>query len=302
MTQPPVPPQQPPVPPRPAATQPLPPAPTSAPPQGPPAGYYPPQPPGGYAPMPPPPGSLHKTGKGKTIGIIVAGVVGIGVLGGLGAVIFGGGDDDKDDVTTSEANGNGSGILDPEPVGTATPTADPTAAPTEASPTPEPTEEPTTPPVDGTTATIGSGVQVFVPSGWEIAGQGSDDIGLNDGNGSWAYALTGVGDPSVEASAVLSANLDSMLPPDNYSQLKTSDVRPLEAFGSLVSIAVMDYEALWVDSQATIPLHGQVYVAVRQDGVALLISVEHTPPGDFEAVIDTWAPVVDNSFNLLGGS
>ncbi len=66
---------------------------------------------------------------------------------------------------------------------------------------------------------------------------------------------------------MLSANLDTMLPPDNYSQLNTSDIRPLEAFGSVVSIAVMDYEALWVDAQSSIPLHGQVYVAVRQDGV-----------------------------------
>ncbi len=156
--------------------------------------------------------------------------------------------------------------------------------------------------MDGTTATIGSGVQIFVPSGWDIAGQGDDEIGLTSGDGSWAYALTGVGQPSVEASAVLSANLDTMLPPDNYSQLQTGDVRPLEAFGSVVSVAVMDYEALWVDAQSSIPLHGQVYVAVRQDGVALLIAVEHSPPGDFQATIDSWSPVVDNSFNLLGGS
>jgi hypothetical protein len=273
-----------------------------------PGGYYPPPPPGGYPP-PPPPASLHRSGTGKTIAIIVAGVVGVGVLGGLGAVVFGGGDD-KDDVSTAETEGNGSGILDPEPVGTATPqpdpTDEPTAAPTDTpttDPTPQPTEEPApAPPADGKTVTIGSGVQVFVPSGWEVTGNGNNDVGLSDGDGSWAYALTGVDDPSVEASAVLSANLDTMLPPDNYSQLQTSDVRPLEAFGSVVSVAVMDYEALWVDAQSSIPLHGQVYVAVRQDGVVLLISAEHTPPDDFAGSIDGWGQVVDNSFNLLGGS
>ncbi|MDQ4053305.1 MAG: hypothetical protein M3237_11490 [Actinomycetota bacterium] len=298
MTQPPrqpVPPQQPA---RPASAHPMP--------TQPPPGYDPPPPPDGH-PSPPPPGSLHRSSKGRTIGIIVAGVVGVGVLGGLGAVIFGGGDAKDDDVTTSEAKGNGSGILDPEPVGTATPEPDPTVEPTDTpttdpTPTPEPTSEPTTPPVEGDTETIGAGVQVFVPSGWEVTGRGNDDVGLSDGDGSWAYALTGVDDPSVEASAVLSANLDTMLPADNYSQLETGDVRPLEAFGSVVSVAVMDYEALWVDAQASIPLHGQVYVAVRQDGVVLLIAVEHTPPGDFTASIGDWGQVVDNSFNLLGGS
>jgi hypothetical protein len=348
MTQPPVPPQQPtqpvpnqPVPSQPVPNQPVPNQPVpnqpvpnqpvpnqhspaapmpGVPPQQPPAGYYPPPPPGGYYPPPPPggypppppPGSLHRSGKGKTIGIVVAGVVGVGVLGGLGAVVFGGGDDGKDDVSTAEAEGNGSGILDPEPVGTATPdpAAEPTTEPTDP-PSPDPTEDPTgdptgdpdpAPPVEGDTVTIGSGVQVFVPSGWEVTGQGNEDVGLSDGDGSWAYALTGVDDPSVEASAVLSANLDTMLPSDNYSQLKTGDVRPLEAFGSVVSVAVMDYEALWVDAQASIPLHGQVYVAVRQDGVVLLIASEHTPPDAFETSIDGWGQVVDNSFNLLGGS
>jgi hypothetical protein len=304
MTQPPLPPQQPLPPRQPAPTHAMPVAP---PPQTPPAGYYPPPPPGGYPPPPPPPGSLHKSGKGKTIGIIVGAVVGVGILGGLGAVVFGGGDGDNDDVSTSEANGNGSGILDPDPVGSATPqpTDGPTDTPTDEptdDPTVEPTEDPTIPPVDGDTTTIGSGVQIFIPEGWEIGGQGNDDVGLTNGDGSWAYALTGVDDPSVEASAVLSANLDTMLPPDNYSQLNTSDVRPLTASGSVVSIAVMDYEALWVDAQSSIPLHGQVYVAVRQDGVVLLIAVEHSPPGDFEATIGDWGPIVDNSFALLGGS
>ena len=293
MTQPSLPPQQPP---RPVPTQPMP--------SQPPPGYYPPPPPGGYPP-PPPPASLHRSGQGRTIGLIVAGVVGAGIFGGLGAVVFGGSDDGKDgDVTTSEVKGNGSGILDPVPVGTATPQPVPTDAPTmEPTPTPEPTADPTTPPpVEGSTETIGAGVQVFVPDGWEVTGQGDVDIGLSDGDGSWAYVLTGVDEPSVEASAVLSANLGTMLPADNYSQLETSDVRPLEAFGSVVSIAVMDYEALWVDAQSSIPLHGQVYVAVRQDGVVLLIAVEHTPPDDFAATIDGWGQVVDNSFNLLGGS
>ena len=36
--------------------------------------------------------------------------------------------------------------------------------------------------------------------------------------------------------------------------------------------------------------------------VAILARLEHSPPGDFEASIDGWGQVVDNTFNLLGGT
>ena len=51
----------------------------------------------------------------------------------------------------------------------------------------------------------------------------------------------------------------------------------LEPFGSVVSLAGIEYEALWVDNQGSVSIHGQIYVGVRQDGTVLGILIEHAP-------------------------
>ncbi|GAA4673457.1 hypothetical protein GCM10023226_08060 [Nocardioides nanhaiensis] len=274
------------------------------------------------APPPPPPGSLHRSSRGLTIALVVVGVVAVGALGALAAVLFGGGGDDETAgppslSSTAEPEG-GSGILDPEPIGSAEPLPEPapepsqptapseppTVEPTEAPQTQEPAPDPGGPdiPGNGRTVTVGPGVQVLVPVGWEVAGQGESDVAVSSGDGSFGYVLTGVDDPSTDAASVITQNLSGLLPADNYTQLDTGDVRPLEPFGSLVSVAVMDYTSLWVDAQAPIPLAGQVYAAVRSDGVVVLMTVEHTPPEDFEATVGDWGQLVDGTLGLLGGS
>ena len=44
-------------------------------------------------------------------------------------------------------------------------------------------------------------------------------------------------DPSTAAGDVITQNLENLLPPENYTQLQTSDVVPLDPFGSVVSLA-----------------------------------------------------------------
>lgn len=275
------------------------------------------------APPPPPPGSLHRSSRTLTIALVVVGVVAVGALGALAAVVFGGGDDEAAAPpslsSTAEPEG-GDGILDPEPIGTAEPLPEPAPsepAPTEPAepPTVEPTEAPPTqePPPDsgggpdlpgnGEVVEVGPGVPVLVPVGWQVTSQGEEDISFGSGDGSFGYVLTGVGDPAFEASAVITQNLSAVLPTENYSQLTTGDVRPLEPFGSLVSVAVMDFSALWVDAQSTFPLGGQVYAAVRSDGVIVLMVLEHTPPEDYEAAAPGgWGDLLDGTLVLLGGS
>jgi hypothetical protein len=116
------------------------------------------------------------------------------------------------------------------------------------------------------------------------------------------YALTGVVDPTSDAASLLDSNRDRFLPGDYYSQLATSDITPLNPFGSVVSIAAMDYEGLWVDNQGSTPVYGRIYAAVRQDGTALMLGVEHTPPEDFESSADSWGQVVDGAYGVFGGS
>ena len=75
----------------------------------------------------------------------------------------------------------------------------------------------------------------------------------------------------------------------------------LEPFGSVVSLAAIEYEALWVDNQGSMSIHGQIYVGVRQDGTVLGILIEHIPAEDFEAGFEAMMPILDNSFGRFGG-
>ena len=100
---------------------------------------------------------------------------------------------------------------------------------------------------------------------------------------------------------MISQNLDGLLPPENYTQRQTSDVVPLDPFGSLVSLAGLEYEALWVDNQGSISIHGVIYVGIRQDGTALGILLERVPAEDFEGAFEDMLPILDNSFGRFAG-
>ncbi len=279
----------------------------------------PPAPP--VAPAPPgTPGGNFKSGKVKTIGMIIAGVVAVGALGGIGAAVLGG--DEGDDLSSSsggspgepaeEVSPDAGGILDPTPVGSASPEPGGTDEP---SPTTEPTEEPspTDVPTEGPSptldpepgadiVTIGNGVQVPVLEGWDVVGQGDSDVLLGDGQNSFVYAVTGTVDPSADAASVISASMDNILPKQSYTQLRRTDIAPLQAFGSVVSMAGMTYQATWTDQQASVPLQGLLICAVRQDGTALIITAEHAPPKEFEDSANSWAPLVNATLGLFGSA
>jgi hypothetical protein len=289
---------------------------TAAPPEQPTA---PPAPP---AQQPPVPGGNFRSNPVRTIGLIVAGVVAVGVLGALAQVVFGGEDDfgpttvgtGRPATQVSPSTDEG-GILDPTPLGSASPSPD---AGDEASPSPEPSDGPSLPGIptegpsatlDGTTTedgtdvvTIGGGVQVPVLPGWEVVGQGDADVLLGDGQNSYVYTVTGIVDPSTDAASVIAASLESILPGQTYTQLEKTDIAPLESFGSVVSMAGLQYRATWADQQAAVPLQGLLICAVRQDGTAVIITAEHAPPDEFEDSAASWAPVVNATLGLFGGS
>ena len=284
-------------------------------------GVPPGAPPVAYAPPPGSPGGNFKSGRGKTIGLIVAGVVAVGALGGLGAAVFGGGGGSDFSASTGgrtsspgaevSPSADGGGILNPSPVGSATPEPSGSAVPSptsEPSPSDTPTDSPTGPqptldPVsDANVVTIGNGVQVPVLDGWTVVGQGDSDVLLGDGDNSFVYAVTGTVDPSADAASVISASLDGILPKQNYTQLRKTDIAPLEAFGSVVSIAAMQYQATWTDQQASVPLQGLLICAVRQDGTAVIMTAEHAPPEEFNDSSASWAPVVNATLGLFGSA
>ena len=139
---------------------------------------------------------------------------------------------------------------------------------------------------DGGVTIEATGVDIFVPGGWHVDFQDENRVFQSDDTGSFSFAFSFVDDPSAAAGDVITQNLENLLPPENYTQLQTSDVVPLEPFGSVVSLAGIEYEALWVDNQGSISIHGQIYVGVRQDGTVLGILIEHIPAEDFESAFE----------------
>ena len=152
----------------------------------------------------------------------------------------------------------------------------------------------------GSVVTLQDGVAVFVPPGWEVSGQRETNVSLANGQGSFAYALTGRANPGSSASGLLAANLPEWLPPETYTQQVLVDYGELDPFGTVVSAAYAEYDAVLADNQGALPIHGQLYVGLRDDDVALLVLVEHTPSREWDTVgVPAVKDVVNNSFSLF---
>jgi hypothetical protein len=266
----------------------------------------------------------------KVIGLITAATVAVGALGGIAGVAFDPDPVPKDHVI--QPGGEGGTRLAPQSLGgpgnssprghaarssatsrvpssdaTSTPSSVGSVSPGSGGFTDSPEDTPTESPSDGgTTGGTGAviedtGVQVFVPPGWEVYNSNSSQVYLQDGNGNFAFAFSYADDPATAAGDVLTQNLDNILPADLYTQRQTSDVQALDPFGSVVSLAGIEYEALWVDNQGSVSIHGQIYVGVRQDGTVLGIEIEHAPAEDFEDSFEDLTPILDETFGRFGG-
>ncbi len=269
----------------------------------------------------------------KVIGLITAATVAVGALGALAGVVF-----DPEPVSTeprlqpgsdsgslgSPGNASPRGAKAPALHGFAAGGAQPRAHATESpssvgsispgsggfssSPTGEPTEEPS-PTDDGDTGDSGgqgttisaTNVDIYVPDGWQVTYQDDNNVGLADGAGSFAFAFSTTVDPSTSASDIIAQNMDVFLPQDLYTQLQTSDIVPIEPFGSVVSVAGLGYQAVWVDNQGSSSLAGEMYVGVRQDGTLLVILIEHMPAEDIDSAYEVMASVVNESFVRFAG-
>ena len=270
----------------------------------------------------------------KVIGLITAATVAVGALGGIAGVAFDpdpvpkdhviqpGGDSTRLAPQSLGSPGNSSprGHAARSPFTSRVPSSDATASPSSVgsvSPgsgglggsSTGATEEPT--PDGGGTPCNQSAcgalieatdVAIYVPPNWTVDFTDENRVFQSDGNGSFSFAFSfASGDPATAAGDVITQNMDNLLPPENYTQLQTSDVVQLEPFGSVVSIAGIEYEALWVDNQGSVSIHGQIYVGVRQDGTVLGILIEHVPAEDFEAAFNDLTPILDESFGRFAG-
>ena len=131
-------------------------------------------------------------------------------------------------------------------------------------------------------AIAATGVDVFVPDGWPVDFTDDNRVFQSNGQNDFLFAFSDGDDPSTTAGRHDHPAPPGPAAPEYYTQLETSDVVPLEPFGSIVSLAGIEYDALWVDNQGSISIHGQIYAGVRQDGTVLGLLVEHAPAEEFE--------------------
>ena len=187
--------------------------------------------------------------------------------------------------------------LVPEPVASEPGVASPT--PAAPSPAPSPAPPPGTP---GTGVDLSGIVTVPTPPPWVVNAQSPTDALLADGRNNFVYAVTGTFDPASDASAqLLPAFVSLVASQEQMTQLRYGDPVAIAPFGSMVSAAVMPYEGLWTDSQGSFELRGNLWMGIRQDGAALAMTAETTPPTDFDASRPEWGPVIEGAYGNFAG-
>jgi hypothetical protein len=226
----------------------------------------------------------------KVIGTILAAVLAVGALGGIAGLVF-----------------------DPEPVADRPPAVSPVPPPGGGSGAHKAFGTPAgavdagvltaaAPKGRGKFLQFQNGVQFWLPQGWKVQGGSDTNVYLSDGKGSYAFVATAKLTPKVAASQVIAKNLKTLLPKANYTQLQVSGPKKWAgAFGSVLSTSYLEYISLWVDNQGSAPIYGQIYAGVRNDGMALVVLVEHIPPDGWEKVAATMSNMVANSYARFGG-
>lgn len=225
----------------------------------------------------------------KVIGLILAGVLLVGALGGIAGAVF-----------------------DPEPIQEREPAVAPVGPPgvgagqSKASGpviVGENGELTTAAPRGrGKFLRLSNGVVFWLPSGWRVDAASTTSAWIMSGKGSYAYIGTARVNPRAPASQVLRNHLRELLPSGNYTQLRISGPKSWAgAFGSVASSAYLEYLAMWVDNQGSTPIYGQMYGGVRRDGIAMVVLIEHIPPKGWNGAFPTLTNIVTNSFGAFGG-
>ena len=140
-----------------------------------------------------------------------------------------------------------------------------------------------------------------LPTGWQ-SNLFPDGLAgfLSNGQGEFIYLDVEQVDPTTnDAAGLLAANIQIFLPPEYYTNLQTSDVQTLPPFGNVLTMAVVAYRAVYVDSQSSFPVFGNMWIAVRQDGKTLVATAESTPETRFEE-LQLWREIIDPAFNSFG--
>jgi hypothetical protein len=287
-----------------------------------PAGFGPAQ---GQAPMTATPPGGRAT-KGRTIALILAGVVTVGLLGAVAGLVLG--DDGSAGTPSPPASpldrAEAAGVVSGRPpaitlaAGLNAPLGAALTSTQDLTPEGEDPDDAgeTDDPDDGgglggdlggdlgsdegQLVTLDPGVDVYVPPGWEVIGQ-DDTAMLQHAGRTYVFSITGVTDPSTEAAALMQEIAPDLLPDSTYTQFESSEITPVEPTGSLVSLAFVDYVATYVDAQSSSPIYGRLIVGIRQDGVVLAMTIESSPPKAFNKEQPDWTLIPGVTFTVFSG-
>jgi hypothetical protein len=127
-------------------------------------------------------------------------------------------------------------------------------------------------------------VTVPLPEGWSQI-SGGDNWTLNvDGGEGYLYAEVDSGiDPATDAAALLPQVFQNFIVSDtHYSQLETGDVESYAPFGGIVSRAGLWYDGQYGDTQGTYGFAGKMFLGIRNDGKAFLMTLEIYPGDDWD--------------------
>jgi hypothetical protein len=179
----------------------------------------------------------------------------------------------------------GTGLFQVSPTPTVGPVGSESPSPTESpTPTEIPTPGPTPSAVVSGVSLDGGTVDIPLPDGWsQIAG--GDNWTLNfDGVEGYLYAEVDSDiDPSTDAAAILPQVFQDFIVADtHYSQLETGEVESYQPFGGIVSRAGMWYDGQYGDTQGTYGFAGKMFLGIRSDGKAFLMTVEIYPADDWD--------------------
>lgn len=231
-------------------------------------------------------GGYFKSSKQKTIALIVAGVVVLGVLGAVSSLVFGGNSEATTVPTPGVATDPGD-VFEPVP-----------ETPSDT-PTPGPTANPST---TTNSVTIKDGVTFNLPNGWEVISKGDTFINIHFDQHCWLFGTVG-STQSTDAIAVAPSILRDLLPDAKYSNVRFSDPKPIEGFDSFVSTAMLHYQATETDLQSPMPVAGLLHIFIRHDGEVLILNPEYPQSEDPlpDRVIDPLVSIEAGAIGSFGG-
>ncbi len=141
------------------------------------------------------------------------------------------------------------------------------------------------------------GLTFAVPAGWELLDVSEDSVYLRDPAGDLVWAVIDKYKPGVDPVGLANSAVEVwVLGAEGYSDVQSGDAKLVEG---TESVAVVNYRAVWTETQGSAELAGIIFVAVKRDGTALFVQVEAFPPSALKANGDTWNQLVDPMFNAF---